>query len=405
MTVVDRAQQNTSQLLQHMTGHQCVMWVDNFYKMRFGVNPGATDHSVNATAMAVMLNVRVLGTFDRYPTLPEVLSRMRVLIRDIVRADSALVQFVRSSFGGVTEDAIRVPLDVVRERLRGQKWRPYKLTDTVLGSLEGLLQMLHEVDAVKQVTGRTVPVLMDENVHYRIMRMMYSRTFSEYRIRETLCDEVFIYGVWHAYKFVCLHLHREFFTLFTYVDQGLLNAGDTVSCVQKLGFIERSVAAIWITGVDILHTLDSEINRLTTYAEGVRTRATSQRRPVPHTASEECEWMRDVFAHRLNGDARRLIPSKLWVLLQLRILITELCPAIFFIGHRVRTCTWGAHTLGSAAYAKESLMTCLNVMLRLTPPGGTCLRYVRTVCVALLTWTPWHTTSPGIIHAEAARRC
>ena len=110
--------------------------------------------------------------------------------------------------------------------------------------------------------------------------------------------------------------------------------------------------------------------------------------------------MRDVFAHRLDGDARRLIPSRLWVLLQLRILITELCPAIFLIGHRVRTCTWGAHTLGSAAHAKESLMTCLNVMLRLTPPGGTCLRYVRTVCIALLTWTPWHTTSPGIIHAE-----
>ena len=62
--------------------------------MRFGVNPGATDHSVNATAKAVMLNVRVLGTFDRYPTLPEVLTRMRVLIRDIVGADSALVQFV-----------------------------------------------------------------------------------------------------------------------------------------------------------------------------------------------------------------------------------------------------------------------------------------------------------------------
>ena len=157
--------------------------------------------------------------------------------------------------------------------------------------MEGLLDMLNKVQGVKVLTGRTVPVLMDENVHYHIMKMMYSRTFAKYHIRETLCDQVFIHGVWHAYKFVCLHLHRQFFSLFAYVVQGLLNPGDTVSCVQKLGFIERTVAAIWITGMDVLPELDKEINRLTTLAEGVRTRASSLRRDVPQTASEECNWL------------------------------------------------------------------------------------------------------------------
>ena len=134
-------------LVEDMRGRQCVMWVANFYKMRFGVNPGAADHSVNATAMAVMLNVRLLGTVEKYPMLTELLTRMRVLFMDIVHADSPLSNFVRSSFGGVTEDAIRVPLDVVRKNANGQKWRPHKLTNTVLGSMEGLLDMLDEVRA------------------------------------------------------------------------------------------------------------------------------------------------------------------------------------------------------------------------------------------------------------------
>ena len=400
MTVAERASSNTNRLLDDMKDRQCVMWVDNFYKMRFGINPGQSDHSVNATAMTIMLNVRVLGRFTMYPSLTEVHNRLGVLVRDIVRADTELVKFVRSCFGGITDDAIRVPLDIVRERAKGQKWHPYKLTDTVLGSMKGVLEMLNEVQEVKDVSGRPVPVLMDENVHYRLMRMLYSKTFSQYRVRETLNEQVFLYGVWHAYKFVCLHLHREFFTLFTFVDQGLLNAGDTVSCVQKLGFIERSVAALWITGMDVLKTLDKEIHRLLSYVEGVETRAACQRRTVPRTAIEECDWLRDVFTHRVPGSRRRLIPARLWILMQLRLLITELCPAIFLIGHKVRTCTWEARALGSGTIAKECLMMCLNVMLRLSPPDARPLRYVRTVCVALLTWTPWHDTSPGVIHVE-----
>ena len=143
------------------------------------------------------------------------------------------------------------------------------------------------VRSVYAHTCHVVPVLADEKVHYRMLRFMYSRTFSAFHIRESLPGMVFVYGVWHPYKFLCHHIHRQFFGVFTHLDFGLLNVGDSVACYQKLAFIERSIAALWIVGRESVTELNTKTLRIRRQLQGVATRAqnAAQTQALRHTAN------------------------------------------------------------------------------------------------------------------------
>ena len=399
-SVHQRAREKFAELWDEMRGAQCILWADNFYKLRFGVNPGFSDLSLNATAFAVSLNVRPLGPFHAYPSILHIYNRLPYIIHQLLRTDRALVQYVRDAFNGVERDSIRVPLDVPRGRCRGQKWRPYQLSDFSMSSLQGLLNTILEARVVSRHTGHVVPLLMDENGHYRLMRWIYGRPFRLFSVREDLNQLVPVYGVWHPYKFLCLHVHREFFFLFIFLSDGQLNADDKVSCVQHLALIERLIAATWIAGGELIEQLDAEIVRITAYFDGVSTRERSNTRRVPRTQEEERVWLNDMFANRQPGKTRKMLPARLWALRQLRLLISEFCPALFLLGFRVRSCTWKAQGTGTATYAKDVLSFSLSLLLRLSDQSEPPLRYTRTVATALMTWTSWHDTSPGCVHVE-----
>ena len=358
------------------------------------------EHSLNCTAMAVLMNVRPLGQFRGYPTVQEIVNRIPLLAHSLRSSDGLLNETVRAFYGGVEREAVRLPLDVPRGREVGQKWHPWQLSEHQVGTNHGLLQLMTDVNRLHQHTDRVLPVLVDENIHYCLLKWMYGRTYARLQVREHLINKVFVYGVWHPYKFLCLHLHRQFLTQFACLYKGLMNPGDSVTAVQRLPFIERCIAATWIAGSEFLPRIDAEINRIESFLAGVHTRSAHHRRTVPSNFASEARWLDLTYEQRRPRRQRRLIPSRLWFLLQLRLLISEYCPATFIVGHRVRSCTWSHQALGSARSARDVLEFTTSLLLRLSSPGSPTLKYVRTMCSALLTWTPWHDTSPGILHAE-----
>ena len=106
-----------------------------------------------------------------------------------------------------------------------------------------------------------------------------------------------------------------------------------------------------------------------------------------------------MYASRSSTPGRR-IPTRIDNLKQIRLLITDYCPAIFGVGCMVRSCNWDGRTYGSAVHARTALQWVLCILLRLSPEDSHKVKYIKTVSLALLMWTPWLSATPGCMHSE-----
>ena len=163
-----------------------VVWMDNFYKRRFGFNPTMTDSSLNATAFGVLLNTPTLGRWKGYGTLSQVANKKGLFVHSFLKAESALIAFIHTMDTGVQEDAIRVPLDVPRGKIVGPKWKGLTLEKFTTSSHEDLLKCFSLLQDIQAHTNSVMPLLADENIHYRYLKWMYSPTYAHLAVRESM---------------------------------------------------------------------------------------------------------------------------------------------------------------------------------------------------------------------------
>ena len=60
-------------------------------------------------------------------------------------------------------------------------------------------------------------LLVDCNIHYRVLKFLYSRATIDWNFPDWLRGISLMYGVWHPYKHVCNIIWRKFFPLFSYI--------------------------------------------------------------------------------------------------------------------------------------------------------------------------------------------
>ena len=94
-------------------------------------------------------------------------------------------------------------------------WRPFALSKEKVTGGVGLLNLLHFAKDVAQQTNRVLPLLVDENIHYRILKLLYGAKNQRWNMRAYLRYVPVVYGVWHAYKFVVTHTFRVFWPILT----------------------------------------------------------------------------------------------------------------------------------------------------------------------------------------------
>ena len=225
---------------------------------------------------------------------------------------------------------------------------------------------MHFAKDTARQTNRILPLFVDENIHYRIVKFLYSARNQRWNMRAYLRYVPVVYGVWHAYKFLVTHTLRVFWPILTYQQKGLLRPGSTILSYPKLIVIQKTIAALMLATPRILRPCRRKAQAAT--AISGRDTAHANRAAVANTVLH---------------------------------LLSKWCPLLLYLGHLVRECNWSGENNGTRSRAQELLQLSLCLLQRLR--RGRCdtvVKYERTFMCTLLYNSKWHQDLHWQAHSE-----
>ena len=179
----------------------CVLWIDNWYQAQYTTHTDESDRSQNCTAMAV-LQLKQRSTFwAGHPVIEDLVARITTVARALQQCERRIPQTLRHmgyADGCVTDTGnVGAPLDVRRDArtVQAPVWRPFALSKEKVTSGVGLLNWLHFAKDVAQQTNRVLPLLVDENIHYRILKLLYGTKNRRWNMRAYLRYVAVVHGV------------------------------------------------------------------------------------------------------------------------------------------------------------------------------------------------------------------
>ncbi len=90
---------------------------------------------------------------------------------------------------------IRVPLDVHRSGIRSLQWSPCFLTEQSVSSQTDLLNIILELEGLQRQTRRALPLLVDMDIHYRLMKLIYGSSTAAFDMGMKMSQIPLLYGV------------------------------------------------------------------------------------------------------------------------------------------------------------------------------------------------------------------
>ena len=235
-----------------------MLWMDSLYREQYTTHPDKRDRSQNCTAIAV-LQLKQRPTYCAgYPAIENLAARITIVARalqqHVRRVPQTLLDIGYADSCVPDTGNVIAPLDVRRDTryLQAPVWRTFALSkEKVTGGI-GLLNFLQFAKDTAQQTNRVLPPLVDENVHYRILKFLYGAKNQRWNMRAYLRYVPVFYRVWHAYKFVVTHTFRFFWRIPTCLRKCLLPPGAMILSYQKLTVMEKRIAAFMLATSRIL---------------------------------------------------------------------------------------------------------------------------------------------------------
>ena len=257
-----RAGERMVQLMRSVKNQQVLFWVDNWYAERYGVNPVHRNLSRDVTAMAVLLlsstdqavaqstRSRRWASFPGHVTLHSMTLAVDRVAHDVADSLRSLARCV-AELQAVPLQAgwIRVPLDQNRTNRRSLQWQAWGLSQNRVSSTAELVEVLQELKVHQGHVGGVTPVLVDEKIHYSVMRLMYSPMLAGYDMVGWMKDTPLLYGVWHPYKQTLALVHRHFFPLFALLElTGAPVLGAAMKVNRKVMYLEKVFGSLLLLG-------------------------------------------------------------------------------------------------------------------------------------------------------------
>ena len=192
-----------------------VLWMDNWDNKQFTTNPDKNDKSLNATALAVLLLRDAPRYWHGHPSLEELERRVPVVAGMLGNTEGTFARILRDLGFASTRPVvryIRAPLDIIRPvPAKRPHWRPSCLSKEKVSGNVSLLNLLQFTRDLAQHTRPIVPVLCDENIHYRICKMMYGEKNNRWECPAFLAVTPYIVRFLARVQIFALHKHSAHF--------------------------------------------------------------------------------------------------------------------------------------------------------------------------------------------------
>ena len=244
--------------------------------------------------------------------------------------------------------------------------------------------MLLFVDRVAHQVRLPLPLCVDENIYWRLLKLAYRVQTAPYNFHKLLLRCPPLYAIWHPYKYLIHSIWRTYFPIFTYLTWGSLKGGQLVTSKARVRGVEMLFAAL-------LRLPNSERGNLA--SKEVELSGKCQRlRAI-------CQTLRLRNDHHVTR-ALATAEHRLKLVRALLALLQEWMPLAYLCGRKARSVVWEGQMGGSGAMAKEVAMMCLLGLLTLKGTSAHTTEYVRTLSCALVFWSEWHSDIPGCCYSD-----
>ena len=260
LSIADQGALQFRKLWRSIVRCDIVVWVDNWWHAQFRANPVKPNVCLDVTAIAV-LHTTPLPHFLGHPSLRDLVDRVDTVAMAAVQWHREMLKVCTDMCNTpISRRTIRAPLDVALEAGRQQLfWKPFGIYECRRGQNQELLDLLDMLRTTQRHCQKPMALLIDCNIHYRVLKFSYSRATIDWNFLDWLRGISLIYGVPHPYKHVCNIIWRKFFPLFWYITAPMFGAGARMYNHPKLIVIEKTIAALLLSAPDIRAQLRQKI--------------------------------------------------------------------------------------------------------------------------------------------------